>query len=169
MAVEAIKSGQYEAGVIFHKLLVKHSFKEEKKGKYRHKYFEDIHITPKYSKELLIEAMNDHDRVLLKRGHLGRFFQCNSVPFNKRKRQNVTIKQPNTNVTILDRDQLFSLTSRERKRRRLHGRKRWAEDKKDPNEDSNYITAERLQTSKLCNGVQMRVIKRKTKYRLPLV
>ena len=159
MATEAIKSGQYEAGVIFHELLVKQSLKEEKNREHRHKYFEEIDITSKYSKELLIDAVNEHDRVLSKRGHIGRYFQCNSIPFNKRTSQNVTIIQPNTSVAILDRDQLFSLSSRERKRRRLLGRKRWADTENNPNEEWDYLMAERFQSDKLCNGVQVRVIK----------
>ena len=159
MATEAIKSGQYQSGVVFHELLVKQSLKEEKKKENRHLYFGTLNLTHKHSKELLIEAMKDHDRVLLKRGHLGRYFQCNAMPFNKRLRQNESILMPKTSVTVLDRDKLFSLTPEECNRRRLLGRKRWAENgTSNPNDALDYITSQRSQAGKLCNGVQLRVI-----------
>ena len=159
MATEAIKSGQYQSGVVFHELLVKQSLKEEKKNENRHTYFGTLHLTHKYSKELLLEAMKEHDRVLLKRGHLGRYFQCNAMPFNKRLRQNESILMPKTSVTVLDRDKLFSLTPEECNRRRLLGRKRWAENgTSNPNDALDYITSQRSQAGKLCNGVQLRVI-----------
>ena len=159
MATEAMKSGQYQAGVVFHELLVKQSLKEEKKKENRHLYFGTLHLTHKYSKELLIEAMKDHDRVLLKRGHLGRYFQCNAMPFNKRLRQNESILIPKTSVGVLDRDTLFSLTPEESNRRRLLGRKRWADNgTSNPTDALNYIASQRSQAGKLCNGVQLRVI-----------
>ena len=160
MATEAMKSGQYQAGVVFHELLVKQSLKEEKKKENRHLYFGTLNLTHKYSKELLIEAMRDHDRVLLKRGHLGRYFQCNAMPFNKRLRQNESIVMPKTSVTVLDRDKLFSLTPEERNRRRLLGRKRWTDNgTSNPTDALNYIASQRYQAGKLCNGVQLRVNK----------
>ena len=159
MATEAIKSGQYQSGVVFHELLVKQSLKEEKKKENRHLYFGTLNLTHKYSKELLIEAMRDHDRVLLKRGHLGRYFQCNAMPFNKRLRPNESIVMPKTSVTVLDRDKLFSLTPEERNRRRLLGRKRWADNgTSSPTDALNYIASQRSQEGKLCNGVQLRVM-----------
>ena len=159
MATEAMKSGQYQAGIIFHELLVKQSLKEEKKKENRHLYFGTLNLTHKYSKELLIEAMRDHDRVLLKRGHLGRYFQCNAMPFNKRLRPNESIVMPKTSVTVLDRDKLFSLTPEERNRRRLLGRKIWADNGTSNPEDAlNYIASQRSQEGKLCNGVQLRVM-----------
>ena len=159
MATEAIKSGQYQSGVVFHELLVKQSLKEEKKNENRHTYFGTLHLTHKYSKELLIEAMKEHDRVLLKRGHLGRYFQCNAMPFNKRLRPNESIVMPKTSVTVLDRDKLFSLTPEERNRRRLLGRKIWADNGTSSPEDAlNYIASQRSQEGKLCNGVQLRVM-----------
>ena len=159
MATEAIKSGQYQAGVVFHELLVKRSLKEEQKKENRHTYFGTLNLTHKYSKELLKEAMKDHDRVLLKRGHLGRYFQCNSMPFNKRVRQNESISMPKTSLTVLDRDKLFSLTPEESNRRRLLGRKRWANNgTSNPSDALNYIASQKSQAGKLCNGVQLRVI-----------
>ena len=159
MATEAIKSGQYQAGVIFHELLVKQSLKEEKKNENRHTYFGTLHLTHKYSKELLIEAMKEHDRVLLKRGHLGRYFQCNAMPFNKRLRQNESILMPKASVTVLDRDTLFALTPEECNRRRLLGRKRWADNgTTNANDALDYIASQRSQAGKLCNGVQLRVM-----------
>ena len=159
MATEAMKSGQYQAGVVFHELLVKQSLKEEKKRENRHTYFGTLHLTHKYSKELLKEAMKDHDRVLLKRGHLGRYFQCNAMPFNKRLRQNESISMPKATVTVLDRDTLFALTPEESNRRHLLGRNRWAENgTTNPNDALDYITSQRSQAGKLCNGVQLRVI-----------
>ena len=159
MATEAIKSGQYHAGVVFHELLVKQSLKEEKKNENRHTYFGTLNLTHKYSKELLIVAMKDHDRVLSKRGHLGRYFQCNAMPFNKRLRQNESILMPKTSVTVLDRDTLFSLTPEESNRRRLLGRKRWTDNgTSSPTNALNYIASQRSQAGKLCNGVQLRVI-----------
>ena len=159
MATEAIKSGQYHAGVVFHELLVKQSLKEEKKNENRHTYFGTLNLTHKYSKELLIEAMTEHDRVLLKRGRLGNYFQCNAMPFNKRLRQNESVLIPKASFTVLDRDKLFAFTPEERNRRRLLGRKRWAENEtSNPNDALDYIASQRSQASKLCNGVQLRVI-----------
>ena len=159
MATEAMKSGQYQAGVVFHELLVKQSLKEEKKKENLHSYFGTLNLTHKYSKELLIEAMKDHDRVLFKRGHMGRYFQCNAMPFHKRLRQNESIPMPKTSVTVLDRDKLFSLTPEETNRRRLLGRKRWADNgTSNPNYALEYIASQRPQAGKLCNGVQLRVL-----------
>ena len=159
MATEAMKSGQYQAGVVFHELLVKQSLKEEKKKENRHLYFGTLNLIHKYSKELLIDAMKNHDRVLFKRGHLGRYFQCNTMPFNKRLRQNERILMPKTSVTVLDRDKLFSLTPEIRNRRRLLGRKRWADNgTSNPNDALDYLASQRSQAGKLCNGVHLRVM-----------
>ena len=159
MATQAVKSGQYHAGVIFHKLLVKQSLKEENEGKNRHRYFGELHITHNHAKELLIDAMKVHDKVLMKRGQIGRFFQCHAFPYNKKLRKNETNMQTNSIPTILDRDKLFRFIPEERKRRHLLGRKRWTKNEVfNPNERSEFMIAEKIQEDKLCNGVQMRVV-----------
>ena len=159
MATQAVKSGQYHAGVLFHKLLVKQSLKEEHEGDIRHRYFNELPITHHKAKELLIEAMKMHDNVLLKRGRIGKHFQCNAIPYNKKLRKNEPNIETNSTATILDRDKLYRLIPDERKRRLLLGRKRWTKQEElNLNEESEYITAEKIQADKLCNGVQIRVI-----------
>ena len=109
MATQAVKSGQYHAGVIFHKLLVKQSMKEENEGKNRHRYFGELHITHKHAKELLIDAMKVHDKMLMKRGQIGKYFQCNAFPYNKKLRKNETNTQTNSFPTIsqLSKNRIF--------------------------------------------------------------
>ena len=159
MATQAVKSGQYHAGVLLHKLLVKQSLKEEHEGDIRHRYFNELPITHNQAKELLIEAMKMHDNVLLKRGRIGKYFQCNAIPYNKNLRKNESNIETNSTATILDRDKLYRLIPDERKRRLLLGRKSWTkEEVLNPNEESEYITADKMQGDKLCNGVQIRVI-----------
>ena len=52
MATQAVKSGQYHAGVLLHKLLVKQSLKEEHEGDIRHRYFNELPITHHKAKVL---------------------------------------------------------------------------------------------------------------------
>ena len=159
MATQAVKSGQYHAGVLLHKLLVKQSLKEENEGEIRHRYFNELPITHNQAKDLLIEAMKMHDKVLLKRGRIGKHFQCNAIPYNKNLRKNESNIETNSTATILDRDKLYRLIPDERNRRLLLGRKRWTkEEVLNPNEELEYITADKMQGDKLCNGVQIRVI-----------
>ena len=158
MAQEAMKSGQYHGGVVFYEMLAKQCLKEGKGEIGRYSYFEELTITCQHLQLLLTKSKKEHDDVLLEKGHVGKYFQCNSVPFNKKMKQ-LMRKRLNSNLTILDRDTLFSFMTNEREKRHQLGRRRWAEEKsfESSNTGKEFLASNRIQVDRLCNGVQLRV------------
>ena len=158
MAREAMKSGQYHGGIVFYEILAKQCLKEGKGEIGRYSYFEELTITCKHLQLLLTKSKKEHDDILLEKGHVGKHFQCNSVPFNKKMKQ-LMRKRLNSNLTILDRDTLFSFMTTEREKRHELGRRRWAEEKsfESSNTGKEFLASNRIQVNRLCNGVQLRV------------
>ena len=68
-------------------------------------------------------------------------------------------KKLNSNLTILDRDTLFSFMTTEREKRHQLGRRRWAEEKsfESSNTGKEFLASNSIQVNRLCNGVQLRV------------
>jgi len=163
MAQEAMKSGQYHGGIVFYEILAKQCLKEGKGEIGRYSYFEELTITCKHLQLLLTKSKKEHDDILLEKGHVGKHFQCNSIPFNKKMKQ-LMRKRLNTNLTILDRDTLFSFMTTEREKRQELGRRRWAEEKsfESANTGKEFLASNKIQVDKLCKGVQLRVVFFKT-------
>ena len=163
MAEEAMKSGQYHGGVVFYEILAKQCLKEGRGEIGRYNYFEELTITCQHLQLLIKKSKLEHDDILLEKGHVGKHFRCNSVPFNKKMKQ-VMRKRLNSNLTILDRDTLFSFMTTEREKRHELGRRRWAKEKsfESPNTRKEFLASNRIQVDRLCNGVQLRVVFFKT-------
>ena len=163
MAQAAMKSRQYHGGVVFYEILAKQCLKKGKGEIGRYNYFEELTITCQSVQLLLTNSKKEHDHILLERGHVGKYFKCNSVPFNKKMKQLMS-KRLNSNLTILDRDTLFSFMTTEREKRHELGRRRWAKEKsfESPNTRKEFLASNRIQVDRLCNGVQLRVVFFKT-------
>ena len=159
IADQASAYGHYFSAVVFYELLIKQLMYEEKFGKLQYTYFGEPKISLEEATSLLRKTKRMHDSSMIQKGQHGKFYHCNSYPFDTKMRAKFDSKwKHQNNDFVLDRDTLFSLKPNDSKQRRELGRKKWAEVKKyDQEESTRLFTATNIQMDILCNGTQMRV------------